>query len=78
MTYSSEITKALKEYANEDATLAEQIGYMSITDTKSGVISIEFEDSMYKVYDKMGNLLHNTNSKSILESYLMTQYQVEE
>jgi len=78
MTYSSEITKALKEYANEDATLAEQSGYMSITDTKSGVISIEFEDSMYKVYDKMGNLLHNTNSKSILESYLMTQYQVEE
>ena len=78
MTYSSEITKALKEYANEDATLAEQIGYMSITDTKSGVISIEFEDSMYKVYDKMGNLLHNTNSKSILESYLITQYQVEE
>lgn len=74
----SEITRYRKEYATEDANLATAEGYLIITDTKYGTISISFENGCYEVFSKESELLKIAYKKDYLESWLMTVYTVED
>jgi len=74
----SQITTLRKEYATEDVNLATADGYLIITDTIHGTISISFEDGCYEVFSKEAELLKIAYKKDYLESWLMNVYTVED
>jgi|TARA_S200002703_G_scaffold154568_1_gene157589 uncharacterized membrane protein len=72
-----EIFKALKEYANEDATIAKENGQMSICDTKRGVINVNYDNGFFQAYNNMGEQLTGSMVQNRFENWLTDQYIVE-
>ncbi|QDP54265.1 MAG: hypothetical protein Unbinned5434contig1000_12 [Prokaryotic dsDNA virus sp.] len=72
-----EIYKALKQYANEDTTIAKENGSMSICDTKRGVINVNYKYGLFQAYNNKGEQLTGLMSQNRFENWLVDQYVVE-
>jgi len=74
----TEIKNALTNFAIEDTDIVIKSGIMSITDTKSGVITMTFENDFFKVLTNDGTvLLENADRLTTIE-FLINVYTVEE
>jgi len=74
----TEIKNALTNFAIEDTDIVIKSGIMSITDTKSGVITMTFENEFFKVLTNDGTvLLENADRLTTIE-FLINVYTVEE
>lgn len=74
---TQEINNELKLYAQEDTQLAIQGGAMSVTDTKVGVINLNYDNNMFEAFNNMGEALTGKMNRENMINWLVSQYIVE-
>jgi len=73
---NSEIQNALREYATEDTNFAIQSGSMAITETKKGVVTINYSNSNFQAYNNNGEELTGKINRELMINWIMNIYTI--
>tara|TARA_R100001244_G_C5116819_1_gene122528 strand:- start:122 stop:355 length:234 start_codon:yes stop_codon:yes gene_type:complete len=74
---NTDLQAALIEYANEDMGYAADGGSMVITDTKVGLITLNFANGLYQAFNRHAEKFTNELNRTQMEKWLVKQYVVE-